>query len=356
MNDYIYKLYQQLTGHTVSEALLAFEQLEIRDGRTGDLFFETYGVPNTIELFNAPYERFVCYELLMQMLKSEDPAKFSLMHKGTPYYFLAWTAFEIRNFSKAVFYMDLALGEDIRKSTTPGKTQADAAREALNNPGGNLWKFVPEGPAARVIQQLKQLITRELQNYKSRTSEEIKLDEFVGKFVIKNIVQDVKNRSLISSLYSYMTEADDLYETLKIRSQNLSSIEPLLNSLFKGGLIFESLLKVVADQKAWTVSTTGRGSGRKPSTLGEFSRCNDFLTLFGLASGDFVTSAPDLQTTLSNANDDTLKTSFSTTAQLRNTAGHDLKRDDIFQNPDDYVRLINKQLNAIFFVIKKALV
>lgn len=355
MNDYIHKLYQQFTGHTVNEALLAFQQLEIKDGRTGDLYFETYGVPNTIELFNAPYERFVCYELLMQMLKNVDEAKFSLIHKGTPYYFLAWTAFEIRNFSKAVFYMDLALGEDIRKSNAPEKSQEDATREALNNPGGNLWKFIPEGPAARVIQQLKQLITRELQNYKNRTSEEIKLDDFVNRFVIENIVQDAKNRSLISSLYSYMTEADDLYETLKIRSQNLSSIEPLLNSLFKGGLIFESLLKTVADQKAWAVSARG-GTVRRPSTLGEFSRCNDFLMLFGLSSGDFVTNAPDLQTTLSNANDDTLKTSFCTTAQLRNTAGHDLRRDDIFQNNNDYTLLINKQMNAIFFVIKKALI
>ena len=218
MNDYIQKIYQQLTGHTFKEAFLAFEQLEIKDSRTGDLFFETYGVPNTIEIFNAPYERFVCYELLMQMLKNEDAVKFSLIHKGTPYYFLAWTAFEIRNFSKSVFYMDLALGEDIRKSLTPGKTQPDAAKEALNNPGGNLWKFIPKEPAARVIQQLKQLITKELQNFKNRTSEEIKLDEFVEKFVIESIVQDVKNRSLISSFYSYLAEIDDLYKTLNIRS------------------------------------------------------------------------------------------------------------------------------------------
>ena len=350
MNDYIAKIYNQLTSHTVNEAVLAFEQLEINDGRTGDLYFETYGVPNTIELFNAPYERFACYELLMQTLKNEDANKFSLIHKGTPYYFLAWTAFEIRNFSKSVFYMDLALGEDIRKSTAPGKSQTEAAREALNNPGGNLWKFIPEGPAIRVIQQLKQLIVRELQNFKSRTSEEIKLDDFVDKFVIENIVKDVKNRSLISSLYSYITEVDDLIETLKIRSQNLSSIEPLLNSLFKGGLIFETLLKTIADQKAWRVS------GNPPTTLGAFNQINDFLTMFNLPPGDFVTSAPDLRSILSNATDDTLKTAFSVTAQLRNTAGHDLRRDDIFQNPDDYALLINKQLNAILFVIKKTLV
>ncbi len=105
-----------------------------------------------------------------------------------------------------------------------------------------------------------------------------------------------------------------------------------------------------------SLSTISIRTGRRPSTLEGFSRCNDFLTLFGLTSGDFITSAPDLQTTLSNATDDTLKTSFCTTAQLRNTSGHDLRRDDIFQNPDDYAHLINKQFNAIFFVIKKALI
>ena len=344
MNDYIAKLYNQLTSHTVHEAILSFNQLDIKDARTGDLYFETYGVPNTIELFNAPYERFICYEQFMQTLKNEDASKFSLIHKGTPYYFLAWTAFDIRNFNKAVFYMDLALGEDIRKSTASNPT-----REALDNPGGNLWKFIPDGPAARIINQLRQLMEHTLKDFKQRTTEEIKLDEFVNKFMIESILRDVKNRSLISSLYSFIAEADDLYATLKIRSQNLSSIEPFLNSLFNGGLVFESLLKLVADQKSWTVSS------RRPSTLGKFDQISDFLTLFNLSRGDFITSAPDLTSILSSAKDDTLKTSFSVTAQLRNTAGHDLRRDDIFQDPEDYKRLIEKQLNAIFFVVKKAL-
>lgn len=345
MNDYILKIYNQLTNHTIGEAVLAFNQLDIRDARTGDLYFETYGVPNVLEVFNAPYERFICYEFLMHSLKNEDSNKFSLIHKGTPYYFLAWTAFEIRNFSKAVFYMDLSLGEDIRKSTS-----SDATREALNNPGGNLWKFIPDGPAARVITELKLTMEQTLQDFKSRTSEEILLDEFINKFVIESIVQDVKNRSLISSLYSYLAETNDLYETLKIRSQNLSSIEPLLNSLFNGGLVFESLLKLVADQKSWLIS------GNKPATLGAFNQINDFLTLFSLSRTDFVTSAPDLHSILSNATDDTLKTSFSITAQLRNTAGHDLRRDDIFQNPDDFKLLADKQMNAILFVVKEALI
>lgn len=352
MNDYISKIYNQLTNHTFNEALLTFEQLDIKDGHTGDLFFETFGVPNTIELFNAPFERFVCYEFLMQKLKEADANKFSLIHKGTPYYFLAWTAFEIRNYGKSVFYMDLALGEDIRKILPAGKTQEDMAKEALGNPGGNLWKFVLDGPAIRIIQQLREYVSKALTDFQTRTSEEIKLDDFVNKFVIESITKNVKNRSLISALYSYICETQDMCETLKIRSQNTSSIEPLLDNLFKGGLIFESLLKMVADLKSWNVSS-GNGINKPPRTLEAFGRCNDFLTTFNIYASDFKTSVSDLNSILSIATDNSLKTSFSICAQLRNTAGHDLRRDDIFQRPHDYRMLTEKQINAILFVIKR---
>lgn len=355
MDTYISKIYQQLTGHTISEAIFAFEQLVIHDGGTGDRYFETFGVPNIIELSNAPYERLTCYEYLMQELVKTDASKFSMIHKGTPYYFLAWTAFEIRNYGKSIFYMDLALGEDIKKIDFTGKTSEDITKEALKNPGGNLWKLIPEGPAARVITQLKEALSKMLIGFHQRTTEQISLNDFVDNFILEYIIKNPKNRSLVSAVYSYICEATDLCETLKIRSQNTSSIEPLLANLFKGGLIFESLLKLVSTQRSWVI-TSGRNMGQPASTLGAFGYCNDFLTIFGLSTGDFVTSAPDLTSILSNSSGDTLKTSFNVTAQLRNTVGHDLRRDDIFQNQEDYKRLVEKQVNAICFVLKKAII
>jgi hypothetical protein len=345
MDQLISQTYNQLTGKTLNEAIFAFNQLNIVDARTGDLYFETYGVPNTINISNVPYERFVCYEYLMHLLKNENANKFTTIHKGTPYYFLAWTAFEIRNYAKAVFYMDLALGEDIRKSATTS--------DALNNPGGNLWKLIPAGPATRVIQQLQDATQQVLQKFQNRTNETITMDEFVNNFVLDSITQDVKNRSLISSLYSYFVEVDDLIDTIKIRSQNLSSIEPFLSNLLKGGLIFETLLKSAADRRNWII-TDGRSTGNPPTTLGNFGHCSDFLTLFSISPNDFSTSAPDLSSIVASATDDQIGTSFSVTSKLRNTAGHDLRRDDIFQNPDDFKLLTEKQVNAICFVIKKA--
>ena len=166
-------------------------------------------------------------------------------------------------------------------------------------------------------------------------------------------MQDVKNRSLISSLFSYIAEVDDLMQTLKIRSQNSSSIEPLLSNLLKGGLIFETLLKMLSDQKSWVV-TSGRFVGISPGTLGNFKYCNEFLTLFNIQQSDFNTSAPDLTAIVASATDDSIATSFSVTAKLRNTAGHDLRKDDIFRNPDDFQLLTQKQINAICYVIRNA--
>ena len=36
--------------------------------------------------------------------------------------------------------------------------------------------------------------------------------------------------------------------------------------------------------------------------------------------------------------------------------GHDLRRDDIFQKPEDYKMLTEKQMNAILFVVKGTLI
>lgn len=354
INYQLFSLYFQLTrGNSVSDALLAFDQLQICGPEDGDKYFEGFGVGNTLFVIDRPYERFLCYEFLLSQIQLRDIKKFKSVHKGTPYYLLAWTAFEIRNYSKAVFYMDLALGEDIRKSTA--SFPEDKIREALNNPGGNLWKLIPDGPAIVIIQQLQGIIENTLSSFKNRTSEELLKSDFVDKFVVESLIKNEKNRSLISALYSFIVEADDLTETLKIRSQNISSIEPYLMNLFKGGLIFETLLKVMATQKSWVV-TQGRGRNNPPVAIEGFKRCQDFLTFFSLSASDLTTSGTDLSSILAGAIDDSMKVSFSVTAQLRNLSGHDLRRDDIFQNPDDYKKLVEKELNAIYFIIKKGFI
>ena len=69
-------LYPQLRrGVTVDHALRIFKSLVIVDWHTGDDFFETFGVGNTEQIVEQPYERFRCYELLLKELKKIDKEK-----------------------------------------------------------------------------------------------------------------------------------------------------------------------------------------------------------------------------------------------------------------------------------------
>jgi hypothetical protein len=81
----------------------------------GDTYFQNYGAGNlTGGQILKPYERMKAYECLLELLKAHNQDQFFRIHKGTPYYFLGWTAFQIEDFDKALFYMDTAISEDLR--------------------------------------------------------------------------------------------------------------------------------------------------------------------------------------------------------------------------------------------------
>jgi len=91
-----------------------------------DIFFERYGVGNLEKGIHNPFERQYAYELLLHILLLLNKTQFEKIHKGTPYYFIAWTTYQYRDFAKAIYYMDAAVSEDLkfddvqnRKSTRP---------------------------------------------------------------------------------------------------------------------------------------------------------------------------------------------------------------------------------------------
>lgn len=94
----------------------AFRELDVSDPASGDHFFEQYTPGNAMNQIDRPLERFHDYELVLLILSSDDPQKYNQIHKGTPFYFLGWLAFELRNYEAAIFYMSAALSEDKRKS------------------------------------------------------------------------------------------------------------------------------------------------------------------------------------------------------------------------------------------------
>ena len=60
-----------------------------------------------------------------------------------------------------------------------------------------------------------------------------------------------------------------------------------------------------------------------------------------------------LQEIIGSIGNNDLQTAFDTTSKLRNIAGHNLARDDVFKNPDNLRILYEQQVNAILYLIQK---
>jgi hypothetical protein len=321
------------TQEKVAQARLAYRQLVISGSEDGDRFFEAYCPGNTINIADRPFERFEDYEMLLSTIKNDDPNKYDEIHKGSPFYFLAWTAFDLKNYEKAVFYMDAAILEDIRKDPI----------DWLNNPASQFLTLNHKGnqAAVRITSHLKEKTEKEILRFNNISEEpEIYLNDFVNKFV-KTLVKKKENHSIITALYSFLLEFDDRQRELILRSKDGGSIEPVLTYLFKGGLIFESLLKYLYPKK-------DNGTD-KCKTLRDIFNTTNFKNDF---SNGIQIGANALQEIVDITGNDIIA-AFSITGKLRNTVGHNLVWDDVFNNPNNFVKLFEQQINAVLYLIQK---
>lgn len=333
--------YQQLRGFSISDAVSAFDKIDVSDPSVGDEYFEKFGVGNVIPHASLAFERFSSYEFLLQEMQQHNGTKYQEIHKGTAFYFLAWTAFDIADYEKAVYYLDSAFTEDVRKSKTLG--EKDVVRAALENPGGYLIRLVPEksGPASRITNNLKENFEKQLHIFNKNSSLNVTTEQFVENFV-SVIVRDSEYRSLVTAIYTYIFEFEDRYKMLEISQNQKGSLEPWVIHLFKGGLIFETLLKYVAKKH-------GLGDLK---TIGNFSHSKKFQSLYC----DFIeTKDKSLDISGLSKLPHEMRNSFRVSYSLRNSTGHDLRRTDTL-NPAVYKRAIEHELFAIFYVIYKEFV
>lgn len=313
-------------------AMKMYAELDSEDPQAANQFFETFGPGNIILYPDRPHERFSDYERLLELLLRNDSEKYRSIHKGTPFYFMSWLAFDLRDFEKALFYMDGATSEDIRQ-----------------NPDG--WLDLPAGSfltlrssefqvAQRTIETIRSCLNRQIERFNSVSGlESITLQQFIDQFV-RVLVQDVAQRTIISALYVYLLEFEERYRELRLRSTEGGSIAPFIIHLFRGALIFESLLKHLYSQK---------DDGDPAKTLGQVFYNTAFRHEF--VSG-VRTSADSLRDIVAGITDDSMRSAFTTTARLRNTTGHNLVWDDeVFQEPSQYEALFHQEINALLYLV-----
>jgi hypothetical protein len=321
-----------LTDPLVGLALNHFDAIEIEQA---DSFFSTFGPGNLINATDRPHERFNDYETLLSLLRERNRQKYEQVHKGTPFFFLAWLAFDLRNYEKALYYLDAAISEDVK----------NAGQRWINLPGALFLKLTTQRHVAeRVIEQIRTLLVEQLNRFNSISNlSTISPDGFIDKF-ISRLMQDSSTRTIISALYIFLFEYKERQTELCLRSTEGSSLGPIIAHLFSGGLIFESLLKNLYPTE---------DNGDRIKTLGKIYQTTAFQSDF---ESGVQTSADTLQEILDAVNDNSLLTAFCTTSRIRNTTGHNLVWDNIFNSSQNYEILSNQIINAIFYVVEKKFV
>ncbi|MBI4903042.1 MAG: hypothetical protein HY820_05365 [Acidobacteria bacterium] len=314
-------------------AVECFKQARFATVEEVEVFFQLFTPGNTLCLKDRPLERFADYEELLTRLHTADAAKYQRIHKGLPFVFMSWLAFDLVKYDKALFYLDAALSEDIR-NFSGGWQGMHAARFLLLDPQSN-------DSARRTMEEIKKRLDSELSRFNKVSGESLTLPVFVKRFATP-LLQTPAQRTIISALYIFVLEFDERLRELRSREGSRGgSNRPFTVHLFTGGLLLESILKYCYP------------SHRQ---LGSIFHDKAFQTDFGLTTAPRTSAAAlaDIVAAINGSN--SVETALSTAAKLRNTTGHNLVWDDVFGKPDNYRELFHQVMNAVFFAILKMFV
>lgn len=335
-------LYIIITGRDINIENLLPDFMATPAGQ-GDRLFEKYGPGNIIDFpLDRPYERMKAYEVLLSIFEDFNSNHFMEIHKGTPYYFLGWTAFQIEDFEKGVFYLDSAISEDLRLLGP-----AYDVNSTQGTPGIDFLLLTGSGNqvALATAAELMHLVENEINYFSGKAGVTLTKDVFVQKFIKESgLFRDGTFRTIVTSLYSFILEFQSRQKQLEIRSSEGGSIEPFLTHLFKGCVVFESILKLKPPGN--TADTLSPAIDAHITDL-QVNR-STFPRRVGFE--DVVNKMNELSTQGSPFQD----ICFATAYGMRNTTGHQLAWPDVFKdNPQAYEQLYKAVLGAIFWTIFK---
>ena len=212
-------------------------RIESADPSNADCLFEYYGPGNIFKRTSGPFRRCQAYEHLLEALCDADKEKYLRIHKGTPFYFLAWHNYDMGNYEKGIFYIDASYFRGHQeKILMAGEMDLLACSYS--------YELLRNHPPTRIARHFINSIQSRLNDFNSISNEPpLALDNFVKQFVEPLVEPEAATRSIITAFYSFILEFEDLSTWLMLRSTGQGSVEPFVTHLFKGGLIFESILK-----------------------------------------------------------------------------------------------------------------
>ena len=275
----------------------------------GDDFYNRFDYVQ--ELFAGNYSAALYKGLhLLSVCQEVAPDKYRSMHKGTPYYWLGMAAFLLHDYQTAVYFFDAGALEDLERGAHP-----------VTNPFPGLLFIQIRGDqpfqaARELVQVTEQRVERALTEYNGRPGRApglmiLQLQEIRNSFLTPAITtKDNPLRPLATAFISYFLEWD--YRSLLIRlGVREGTPEPFFSHLFKGCLLFESLLK---HNRRRTPARRTLGS-----ILRELSTELGVSAQINIGGIDFPQILNDLP-----GSDESKQTAVEYAGKVRNTVGHNL--------------------------------
>jgi hypothetical protein len=180
-------------------------------------------------------------------MKADNDVRYQKLHKGTPFYFLGMASYFSRDFEKALFYMDAALEEDLRLHKERWPLVPSGKFVLLDDDS-------PDQAARPLVARTRQAFNDVMETVANLGGTGLSVDDFRTKLVRPAMTAGSGKRSAVTGFLSFLLEFPSRSIELSLAGTPTSTGEPFFLHLFKGALLFETLLKTSTAGSAIQIS------------------------------------------------------------------------------------------------------
>lgn len=180
---------------------------------------------------------------LLNYCKTLDRDAFEKIHKGHPYYFIGISSFLMDDYQTAIYFFDAAFTEDASVGAHPINNPTPATRFMMQEGSEERQgaKIITEISEAKIERVMNFYLTQISKDPKTRAiTKEILRNDFIIPCLTNNIRPGL--RTLFTAFITFCVEWDFRKDHFEYGVKQGSS-EPFLSHLFRGCVLFESLLK-----------------------------------------------------------------------------------------------------------------
>lgn len=232
-----------------------------------------------------PSRQLMVWRRALDVIRERDSQSYRDLHKGEPFYWMALAGYAVHDFESALFCLDCALAEDIRNHSARWRSLPAGLFVTLNETN-------PAQAGLSVVKAIRTVFDEACSVANAQFNFVFNVSEYRSRLVVRTTNEQGQLRSALTALITFLLEyADRRWQLLAAPANADGTAEPFLLHLFKGCVLFETLLKV-SDFAPTGQKLTLSGllthrplfnalCGHQPASLGEFASVDELFRKLG---------------------------------------------------------------------------